>query len=338
MDGCKRINVFVGKPNVGKSNVLEALSLFSISDANFSLNDALRIEETTTAFFNGDISRMAEIRLNEKTRIRLSYFDSFLRYERQNDDANVGFDLIDTEKSNFKSDIRTFNTVSFDYFKAGTAIKDFKGVLNSPKEPLCEIRKYFFNSKVDFVKKHPFRLESPFGQNIFEVISNSNELKQSINHLFRPYDLELLFELREQKFTILKRTTEGIFSIPYKLIADTLQRLIFYKAAITSNNNTVLLLEEPESHMFPPYISKFTSDIINDVNNNQYFLATHSPYVLNDFMEHAKEDLVIYLLDYKNGETAIHRMSDDDTHDAYQFGYDFFMNMENFIPGNHEKV
>ncbi len=27
---CKRINIFIGAPNVGKSNILEALSLFSI--------------------------------------------------------------------------------------------------------------------------------------------------------------------------------------------------------------------------------------------------------------------------------------------------------------------
>ncbi len=27
---CKRINLFIGRPNVGKSNIIEALSLFSI--------------------------------------------------------------------------------------------------------------------------------------------------------------------------------------------------------------------------------------------------------------------------------------------------------------------
>jgi AAA15 family ATPase/GTPase len=29
IDGCKRINVFVGPPNVGKSNILEAMGLMS---------------------------------------------------------------------------------------------------------------------------------------------------------------------------------------------------------------------------------------------------------------------------------------------------------------------
>ena len=31
LNDCKRINIFIGKPNVGKSNILEALSLFSLT-------------------------------------------------------------------------------------------------------------------------------------------------------------------------------------------------------------------------------------------------------------------------------------------------------------------
>jgi predicted ATP-dependent endonuclease of OLD family len=30
IDGCKRINVFIGYPNTGKSNIFEALSLLAI--------------------------------------------------------------------------------------------------------------------------------------------------------------------------------------------------------------------------------------------------------------------------------------------------------------------
>ena len=30
IDGCKKINIFAGKPNAGKSNILEALSVFDL--------------------------------------------------------------------------------------------------------------------------------------------------------------------------------------------------------------------------------------------------------------------------------------------------------------------
>ena len=72
-----------------------------------------------------------------------------------------------------------------------------------------------------------------------------------------------------------------------------------------------------------------------DENNNQFFITTHSPFVLNDFMEQLEsEDLAIYLVSYKKetGETLINKMSDEDVHEAAQFGYDFFLNLNNFIP------
>ena len=34
LDDCKRINLFIGYPNVGKSNIIEALSLFSLPYLN----------------------------------------------------------------------------------------------------------------------------------------------------------------------------------------------------------------------------------------------------------------------------------------------------------------
>jgi AAA15 family ATPase/GTPase len=34
LEDCRRINLFIGYPNVGKSNVLEALSLFSLTYLN----------------------------------------------------------------------------------------------------------------------------------------------------------------------------------------------------------------------------------------------------------------------------------------------------------------
>ena len=133
----------------------------------------------------------------------------------------------------------------------------------------------------------------------------------------------------------MKRVSSGIFSIPYELVADTLQRVIFYKTAVLSNKEKVLLFEEPEAHMFPPYISKFTSDVVHDENKNQFFITTHSPFVLNDLMDNLKSDeLAIYIVSYKKetGETLIYRLNEEDMHEAYQFGYDFFMNIDKFIP------
>jgi predicted ATPase len=112
-----------------------------------------------------------------------------------------------------------------------------------------------------------------------------------------------------------------------------LRRLIFYKAAIYSNSNKILLFEEPEAHMFPPYISKFTADAIYDKGDNQFFISTHSPFVVNDFMENVKDELSIYIVDYskKNGETLVRKLEDKEVHEIYQYGMDIFLNLENYL-------
>ena len=84
--------------------------------------------------------------------------------------------------------------------------------------------------------------------------------------------------------------------------------------------------------MFPAYISKFTSDIIQDENNNQFFIATHSPFVLNDFMEDLdKEELSIYAVGLRDGETIIHRLTNEEIDEVYQYGIDLFFNLEDYL-------
>jgi hypothetical protein len=77
-----------------------------------------------------------------------------------------------------------------------------------------------------------------------------------------------------------------------------------------------------------------------DKNNNQFFITTHSPFVLNDLIDNLeKEELAIYIVSYEkeSGETKIDRMTEEDMHDAYQFGNDFFMNIDQFISqASHE--
>ena len=46
---CKRINIFIGKPNVGKSNILEGLGLFSVPYLYYTTNlqSLIRAEKTS---------------------------------------------------------------------------------------------------------------------------------------------------------------------------------------------------------------------------------------------------------------------------------------------------
>ena len=57
LGGCRRINVLIGRPNVGKSNILEALALFDVpymvNSSSKSLKSLVRVENVSDMFHNG---------------------------------------------------------------------------------------------------------------------------------------------------------------------------------------------------------------------------------------------------------------------------------------------
>jgi AAA15 family ATPase/GTPase len=299
LTNCKRINVFIGKPNVGKSNILEALSLFSIpisSNSSEMLNRIkkfVRLDDTTELFFDGEEN--VEITLTSNLD-NIGITNSFLK----------GFSFQRSEEAH--------------------------GSMN-------HVKKYSFKSHGIQLQTYNYdgdSLMSPFGENLLNIIQTHPKLNKACRELFKEYNLQLLFDKRNKSMMITKPSRSvgdempAIFTMPYGSVADTLQRIIFYKSAILSNKDAVLLFEEPEAHSFPPYIREITQDMLA-AKSNQFFITTHSPFVLNDFLENGRDELAVYVVDWNNGETLVKRLTEDQLHDIYQFGVDLFTNIETFI-------
>ena len=74
---CRRVNVLIGEPNTGKSNILEALGLISYVghfDSPTDLQAFVRCDEVSNLFYDGDLSREIEITLGrEEPHRRLTY-------------------------------------------------------------------------------------------------------------------------------------------------------------------------------------------------------------------------------------------------------------------------
>ncbi len=66
---CKRLNVFIGEPNTGKSNILEALGLLSYCfyGQGKSIGDFVRMEDMTNLFYKREIDRPVKISADDKT-------------------------------------------------------------------------------------------------------------------------------------------------------------------------------------------------------------------------------------------------------------------------------
>ncbi len=339
IEGCRRINVFIGYPNVGKSNILEALSLFSIDEPDADFSSFVRAEELTTLFFDGNVNEEIEISINNENRMiaSLSESNKEIRFDWQLSGDGASFEKMGPGVqqpifhmlSFYKT--RDINIISKwdSIFKRQARSNDFYKELG--KGYLASIKKYSFQKNILYSSHRYDSLSVPNGENIFDIIYTHSNIRKEIAGLFEIYDLKLLYNSTEKQFSILKSLSEDvIFTIPYKLVADTLQRLIFYKTAIESNSNSILLFEEPEAHMFPPYISKFAGAVW-DSNTNQFFMATHSAVVINDFLENCKDELNIYWVFYQQGETKIKKLTDENLDTIYNMGTEsVFYNLEKF--------
>lgn len=321
IDDCRRINVFIGYPNVGKSNILEALGLFQIDrlgDVDF--RNVLRFETYNNLFFNNNTLETIEVSVSPTEGIKLRIDKNNELFVRS-ESSSMYFEM-EIPLTNFK--IKSMEHVS-------SASEGYDSLER------LQIKSYIFNTNLH---KEPFSgfahkyLDNPHGENLAEIIKFNPELRKDVVQIFREYNLKYATD-ENNNLRIVKEFKDGEVKIfPYIQIADTIQRLIFFKAAIKSNTESVLLFEEPEAHMFPPYISKLTSDIIYDENKNQYFITTHSPFVLNDFVEDVdKEELSVYVVGYKKdtGETIVRRITDEEKEEIYQYGVDLFFNLENYL-------
>lgn len=321
IEGCKRINVFIGYPNVGKSAILEAMSALCYlqRDFNQSFNKLCRLRSVTELFCNGNLKEDAVIQYNEQAKAQFRYLsDTVLDFKTEQF-------VINKDNPNDKGTWYVLKNLRF----TGQIVDPLQ---KSQSQDIAKIRKYSFQNAVFDIRTNALDFSFPYGENLTEVIQFDKGLRKEVSELFKFYNLKFLIDQATNSVRGLQEIdAETIYTIPFHQMADTLQRLIFHKAAIMSNRDTVLLFEEPEAHMFPPYISKFTGDIIYDKNNNQYFIATHSPFVMNDFLEDAREELSVYLVGLKNGETTIKRLSDEELYEVYQHGVDLFYNIESYL-------
>lgn len=189
---------------------------------------------------------------------------------------------------------------------------------NIPDTPDNPFRSYFFPSSFSKESSLQNLLLPPAGGNLMNTVSQLPSLKEELTAIFHEYGLKYVFDAGSQEIKVMKESGDGeIFLIPFHSLADTLQRLIFYKAAILSNKQSVLLFEEPEAHTYPPYITNVVQSILDSVDN-QFFITTHSPYIINALLEQQNEDIAIYFVNMQSGNTTVQRATDKELQEISQ--------------------
>lgn len=101
-------------------------------------------------------------------------------------------------------------------------------------------------------------------------------------------------------------------------------------------DHSEIFLEEPEDNLFPPTQCKFVNWLLDAIkeHNDMLFIATHSPYVLNQLIKVAPEGMNV-LFTYPSNDTertyCVRQLSEEETHEIYDCGVDMFFNFELYV-------
>ncbi|HWK07615.1 MAG TPA: AAA family ATPase [Puia sp.] len=336
-----RINIFLGKPNSGKSNLLEALTLFNfIQNKTSRQNEATLIRYNTldNLFYDRDLSNDIEVNFNQNLAL-LSYYAAtnfFLQI------VNPSSDFLKNKPSYYKDGLSlnqiqeksplTSKQARPDKYSSLFAAMDQEGQSTTQATGALTwenpIRKYEFRDGISYNNPFATYLESS-GENLFTIVQDNPKIREWINSFFEEFHLEFLIDFSSRKFEIQKKEKGIVYKIPFELTPDTLRRMLFYVAAIYSNKNATILLEEPESHSFPPYIKEL-SELIKADTNNTYFITTHSPYFFNSMVEDSKtiKGMSFFHVYYEDYQTKIRKLTQKDLDILWGSGVDAFFNIE----------
>lgn len=164
------------------------------------------------------------------------------------------------------------------------------------------------NSKISYDQKEERR-------NLLSILYNRFKNKVETNHLYT-----VTIEGYDYNF-VSKEDAERFRSMYHKYI---------------NVDHSEIFLEEPEDNLFPPTQCRFVdwlSDAIKE-HDDMLFIATHSPYVLNQLIKNGPKGLNV-LFTYPSGDSertyCIRQLSEEETHEMYDNGVDMFFNFELYV-------
>lgn len=273
---CKRVNVFIGEPNKGKTNILEGVALLS-HNLPRRFRETFRFTVVSDLFYNFDISVPIQIEINGE-KADFSYSKKELNFTFLQA-------LHGQLKQRFSVNLKGEGSV------ASGAFSDLG------------VRIYNFNKHLtNYGGTDLNHLSAPDGDNLPLLIYSNKELRKIVADFLKENGYRLNINPVEREIMLTKEENDELYNFKYPLVSETIKRIIFLMLAIESNKNSTLLFDEPEAHTFPFY-TKYIAERIALDTTNQYFLTTHNPYLLSSIISKTPtEELsvgVVYMEDYE---------------------------------------
>jgi hypothetical protein len=299
----KRVNLFIGEPNTGKTNILEALALFSegVHGPN-EFREVFRFRSTADLFTDQQVTTPISVTTPEcqcTISFKAPRFELNFKWSQK-----VGPDVYYMDQSG-----QTNGWVNLQY----------------------GIKYYRFKSSGQTTNQDFGSLIPPYGANLTSILYTNKSLRRRVSDLFRTRNFRLEIKPIQMELLIAKAIDDELYSFPYESVSETWRRIVFYMAVLETNKNSTLLLDEPEANTFPFYTAYLAERIALD-ETNQFFLTTHNPYILSSIVGKTPvKDLAVFVTSMEGFATKIKQVSVDGLSKILDYGPDAFLNLDKLV-------
>jgi len=320
------LTILIGPPASGKSNILDAIELagylnrFIMLDKEYGnkvnyLEEPsyiLRFSEQKNLFRNEDISRPITISISNKNlALNIKIF-----FERGNmylhiNSKNMYWDFNLRSLSTFFLKDSLINAIGNNFFEARLYAYDRYGL--SVQQCMysfpCGFHIYLKGSNS---RLYPKNVLSELGWNAPVIIKSSPSIVRDINNIIEEYIGKVEVKtLRSGAITIFDHDVE----VEANAVSDTILRSLYYLLAIQSTKNYVkmyglekrhiLLLEEPESHLFPYFIDLLAQYISEILDIAYVVTTTHNPLLISMLWDKVRDIKTYYVFRDRRGTTKL---------------------------------
>lgn len=315
----RRVNLLIGEPNTGKSNVLEALAVFceDLYGPDFSLREVLRLTNASDLFYDREVADGVEI-----TADGIKWSLAF------NGRAFSGGFASQEETLAGQAGVEPRWLAGFEF------TLDSQGHLSSAVPvPVTGLpaRCYSYRALTAFPDPGLGVLKPPHGANLAALLATNKRLRQLIGDLLQTRGLRLMITPERNEVAVSKLVDDQLYTYSYAAISETWRRMVFFTALLETNREAVLILDEPDANTFPFYTKHLAERIALDATN-QFFITTHNPYLLCSVAQKTQpEDLAIFVTSLERYQTRLTPIPSRNLPDLLELDADAFFNLDRLL-------
>jgi len=309
------LTVLIGPPASGKSNILDALALIgyfnrlTLIDKEYSnnpnnleqLNVISRFNEHRELFRYHRLTNEIQILIkNNNISVKLKIFYKKGRFTVSIDNIELQWDLkahppqqaVNTLRSINANKIVESRLYGFDRYGLTRAL---------PR----------YTTNLSISKNIPINILSELGWNTPYIIRGYGDILVDLNKLLKDYLNE------EIAVTTLLNGTIAVFDywnqVVGSTVSDTIYRVLYYLLALSSSmdytklhgleGRFILLLEEPEAHVFPYFLDLLAEYIRDSLKLIYVVVVTHNPLLVSILWDKIKDTCTYYVFRENDGST-----------------------------------